>query len=112
MKEKYKLEYPINVTPKILYDRLSTPWGLSEWFADDVKQNKDIYTFIWDNYEQEAQILNQKDQKHIKYKWLEDGENDKECYFEFTITLDELTNDVALEITDFAEKDDKEDAIE
>ena len=33
---KYTLEFPINSSVNILYKRLSTPSGLSEWFANDV----------------------------------------------------------------------------
>ena len=37
MKKRILLEYTLNSSPKVLYPRLSTPGGLAEWFADDVK---------------------------------------------------------------------------
>jgi uncharacterized protein YndB with AHSA1/START domain len=110
MQEKYKIEYTLKSSPKVLFTRLSTPWGLAEWFADDVRQEDDTFIFVWNNTEQEATIVNKKPNSYIRFHWLDD--EDEETYFEFKISVDELTRDVALEITDFAEPEDKEDAIE
>lgn len=110
MKTKYELEYTLNTSPNILYNRLSTPEGLSEWFADNVNLQKGKYTFIWEGTEQEASVLQRKANKFIRFRWEEDEEN--EVYFEFRIHTDELTGDVALLITDFAEEDEKDDAID
>lgn len=110
MKEKFILEYPIKSSPKVLFSRLSTPGGLAEWFADDVNLKGDVYSFIWDGAEQKADLLQKKENKFIRFQWIDD--EDDESYFEFRINIDELTKDVALIITDFAEEDEKEDAIE
>jgi hypothetical protein len=85
----------------ILYKRLSTPSGLSEWFADDVVIKNKIFTFFWDGSEQEAKLLKLKTNQFIRLKW-EDNYT-KEDYFEFLIQIDEMTSDVSLMITDFAE---------
>lgn len=110
MKVKFELEYTLNSSPKVLFSRLSTAEGLSEWFADDVQVNGDIFTFIWDQTENRAQLSQLKDNKNVRFIWLEtdDGE---ERYFEFRLNVEELTGDVALLITDFSEEDEKEDAI-
>ena len=98
---KYTLEFPINSSVNILYKRLSTPSGLSEWFADDVMIKNKLFTFFWDGSEQEAKLLKLKMNQFIRFKW---EENDtKEDYFEFLIQVDEMTLDVSLMITDFAE---------
>ncbi len=110
MKTKYELEYTINTSPKVLFNRLSTPGGLAEWFADDVNLVKGLYRFIWDGSEQTASILMRKDNKYIRYRWTDDEQEDS--YFEFRIRTDDLTGDVALIITDFAEDDEKDDAID
>ncbi len=110
LKEKIELEFIIKTSPTILYNRLSTPSGLSEWFADDVNVKGDTYTFFWDGSEQEAKFLSKKDNKHIRFHWLDDEEED--TYFEFCINLDEITGETALVITDFAEEDDKQDSME
>ena len=105
----YQLEYPLNSSIKILYERLSTISGLSEWFADDVNINREgIYTFTWEGSSQEAKLISKKKGDHIRFRWL-DSEEDE--FFEFKIQIDELTSHVSLIISDFAEdEDDKEDA--
>ena len=35
-KIKFELEYIVNTSPNILFTCITTPSGLSEWFADDV----------------------------------------------------------------------------
>jgi len=112
MKNKIELEYSINSSPKILYTRLSTPSGLSEWFADDINIQGDKYTFIWEGNGQEAKLLNKKENLLIRFKWIDDEDEDDDSFFEFKIHKDELTGDVALIVTDFAEDDEKEDTID
>ena len=49
-------------------------------------------------------------QKFIRYQWLEDEGEEK--YFEFSIQIDDMTKDIALIVTDFAEgEEDKEEGI-
>ncbi|WP_319273436.1 START-like domain-containing protein [uncultured Draconibacterium sp.] len=101
-KVKINLEYIINCSPKVLYNRLSTASGLTEWFADDVRVRGKRFTFIWDGSEQTAEMTLHKDNRLVRYNWIDEEE---EAYFEFKITRDELTGDVSLLITDFAEED-------
>ena len=108
-RSKYELEYTLNTSPKVLYNRLSTPGGLSEWFADDVHLKGSVYTFFWDGSKQKAQLLQRKSPQYVRFRWLDEDEDE---YFEFRIKQDELTGDVALIITDFAEDDEKADAID
>jgi uncharacterized protein YndB with AHSA1/START domain len=110
MRQKFELEYPMNTSPEILFTRLSTPGGLSEWFADDVNLDGKVFTFFWGSTEQQAEVVMKKENKYIRYRWLEDA--DKKTYFEFRITRDDLTGDVSLLITDFAEEDEKNDSID
>jgi uncharacterized protein YndB with AHSA1/START domain len=107
MSEKFELEYTFNTSTGVLYNRLSTPSGLSEWFADDVNLKNGLFSFVWDGTEQFAELVSKKDNKHIRFRWVEE---DKDSYFEFKIQKDELTGDLALLVTDFAEEDDKADA--
>ena len=110
MKTKFELEYELKTSPKVLYNRLSTPSGLSEWFADDVNVRGEVYSFYWEGSEQKAQLLSKKDKKQIRFKWEEDEE--EEYFFEFLLNVDEITGDVALVITDFAEEDEKDDVVD
>jgi len=110
MTQKFELEYSMNTSPEILFTRLSTPGGLSEWFADDVNLDGKIYTFFWGNIEQQAEVVMKKESKYIRFRWLEDA--DDKTYFEFKIIQDDLTGDVSLLIVDFAEDDEKNDSID
>ncbi len=110
MKQKYELEYSINSSTKVLFNRLSTPGGLAEWFADDVNLRGSVFTFIWEQTESLAELIQRKENKYIRFHWCSDEEED--TYFEFRLNQDELTGDVSVIITDFAEEDEKEDAID
>ena len=55
-------------------------------------------------------MVQRKDNKYIRFRWLDD--DDDQAYFEFKISQDELTGDVSLLITDFAEDDEKTDAVD
>ena len=102
-KKKFNIEYEVKSSPKILFSFLNEPNGLAQWFADDVTYRDQVYTFTWDDDEQQkAKLLSIKDNKLVKFKWLDD---EPHCYFEMEIVQDELTNDVALAITDFATED-------
>lgn len=111
MRLKYELEYTLNCSPKVLFSRLSTPEGLSEWFADDVTVEGDLFTFHWSKTESKARLATVKENKLVRFEW-NDNDVDKESnFFEFRIIVHDLTGDLALIITDFAEPDEKEDAI-
>lgn len=98
-KKKFKIEYEIKSSPKILYSFLSEPNGLAQWFADDVTIRDQLYTFSWDDETQNAKLLAMKENKFVRFRWTDD---EPQSYFEMEIIQDELTNDVALGITDFA----------
>ncbi len=110
MRLKFELEYTLNCSPKVLFSRLSTPEGLGEWFADNVNVEGDLFTFFWNNSESKARLSALKENKLVRFEWI-DMDDEEENYFEFRINIDELTGDLALIITDFAEPDEKEDSI-
>ena len=106
--EKYELEFPFNTSSNLIYKRISTPSGLSEWFADDVFIKQDKFTFVWDGYEQVAFLVESKKNERVMFRWDEDEDD---TYFEFLIRESSLSGENALIITDFAEADEKEDAM-
>lgn len=110
-KEKFHIEYVFNkVSRRSLWNQLTTGLGLSAWFADDVNILGNTYIFKWNKEEQEAEVLSSKPETHIRFRWKD--EEDKNTYFEFYIHSIELTGSIALEITDFAEPEDKKDSID
>ena len=105
-KIKYELEFPITSSPQLLYQYISTPSGLSEWFADNVNSRGEFFTFIWDDTEEKARVSSKKSGEKVKFRWIDDENNDGEYYFELRIQVDEITKDVSLVVVDFAEEDD------
>ncbi|HEX3008215.1 MAG TPA: START-like domain-containing protein [Bacteroidales bacterium] len=110
MKNKLILEYPMNCSPLVLYPRLSTPGGLSEWFADDVNVEGKYFSFIWDGDPQRAEVVQKRENTFIRFRWEDDQPNTS--FFEFRIVTDELTNENALMITDFVEESEKKEVVD
>jgi uncharacterized protein YndB with AHSA1/START domain len=100
-KGKFELEYVIRTSAGILYEFLTSPSGLSEWFADDVNIHDGVFTFFWEGSEQKAKLLGFKEEKFVRLQWLDKPEG---TYFEFRIERDELTGDISLMIVDFADE--------
>jgi uncharacterized protein YndB with AHSA1/START domain len=109
-KIRYELEFPINSSPQLLYQYISTPSGLSEWFADNVNSRGEFYTFIWDDSEEKARLASKKTGEKVKFKWVDEDNKDTEYYFELRILEDEITKDVSLMIVDFAIEEEVEEA--
>lgn len=104
-KVKFEMEFPIQASPSLLYQYMSTPSGMSEWFADNVNSRGEYYTFIWNGAEEKAKLLGKKNGERIKFRWMDDVEEGELYFFELRIQVDEITKDVSLIITDFAEDD-------
>ena len=102
-KTKYEMEFPIQASPSLLYQYISTPSGLSEWYADNVNSRGEFFTFIWEGSEEKAKLMSKKSDERIKFKWIDD--EDTPFFFELRIQVDDITKDVSLMITDFAEED-------
>ena len=101
-KIKYELEFPIHASPNMLYQYISSASNLSEWFADNVNSRGKIFSFFWDGVEEKAELISFKNNKYVRFKWLD---NDDDSFFEINIVVDELTKDVSLVVFDFAEED-------
>jgi uncharacterized protein YndB with AHSA1/START domain len=105
-KVKYELEFQLNSSPQLLFQYVSTPSGLSEWFADNVNSRGEFFTFIWDDSEEKARLTSRKSDEKVKFRWLDVDNKDTDYYFELRILEDEITKDVSLMVTDFAFEED------
>src|SRR6056300_1128058 len=96
IKKSFSIEYDFHASPQLLFQYLSTPSGLSEWFADNVNSRGEIFDFIWDDSEEQAKLIQKKTNERIRFQWV-NGESDQtDYYFEFKIEVDEITKDVSL----------------
>jgi uncharacterized protein YndB with AHSA1/START domain len=108
-KEKITIEYVFDkVSINSLWNQLSTPGGLAEWFADEVIENGKNFSFYWDKHPSEAELIGINPLVYIRFRWLEEDEN---TYFEFRLHKIELTGGIMLEVTDFADQEEKEQTI-
>ncbi len=109
-KIRYELEFPLNSSAQLLYQYISTPSGLQEWFADNVKSRGEFFTFIWEDTEENARLASKKTGEKVKFKWVDDNKKDTEYYFELRILEDEITKDVSLMVVDYAVEDELEES--
>ena len=110
MRKKIELEYIFASSVKILFSRVSTAHGLSEWFAKDVRQKGNLFTFVWDKHEEEAELVDVRKNALARFKWLDADDEDE--YFEFALRQDSMTEEVALLVTDYVDADDEADSID
>jgi len=108
-RQKVELEYLLKTSPKILYNMISTPSGLSEWFADNVNIRDNTMTFFWEGSEEKAKVLSKVKDQFIRFQW--DYDEGEDVYFELRIKIDAITREVALIVTDFPEAGDDEDSV-
>jgi uncharacterized protein YndB with AHSA1/START domain len=102
----FTMEYPVRCSPSILYEFLSTPAGLQEWFADKVDERDGVFSFSWNGTEEKAELLEKEDDKFIRFHWDTMQKNE---FFEFSIERSEVTNQTILVVKDLAEKKDIKD---
>mgnify|MGYP000185388871 CR=1 FL=1 len=107
-KIQFEIEFVIQASPQLLYQYMHTPSGLSEWFADNVNSRGEKFIFIWDDSEESANLVSKKMPEKIRFQWMDDEDTD--YYFELRIQFDEITKDVSLIVTDFAEDDEVEES--
>jgi uncharacterized protein YndB with AHSA1/START domain len=100
-KQLFEIEFPVRCSPSILYEFLSTPAGLQEWFADKVDERDNVFSFSWNGTTDMASVIDLEQEKFIRFHWTHAP---KEEYFEFRIEKSEVTNQTILVIRDFAAK--------
>ncbi|RZJ67739.1 MAG: SRPBCC domain-containing protein [Flavobacterium sp.] len=110
VKVRYELEFPLNSSPQLLYQYISTPSGLSEWFADNVNSRGEYFTFIWNDTEERARLSSKKTGEKVKFRWVDENNHDSDFYFELRILEDEITKDVSLLVVDYADEDEVDEA--
>ena len=111
-KVRYEIEFSVNSSPQLLYQYISTPSGLQEWFADNVNSRGEFFTFQWNDSQENAKLVSKKTGEKVKFKWLDEDKKDTEYFFEIRILEDEITKDVSLMIIDFAQQDEVQESIQ
>ncbi|NBS20015.1 MAG: SRPBCC domain-containing protein, partial [Flavobacteriia bacterium] len=63
-----------------------------------------------DDSEEQARMILNKSNERIRFRWIHGEVDDEEYYFEFKIVVDEITKDVSLVVSDFADEDEIEES--
>lgn len=108
-KTKVRMEYMLKGgSSNIVWSIISTPSGLETWFADKVSAEDKIFTFRWGKTEiRQAELVGIRTNSYIRFHWMDD--EDRKSYFELKIIYNELTEDLMLEVIDFAYPDEIDD---
>ena len=99
-RKKFTIEYIIRSSPAILFEFVTQPSNLAQWFSDYCDSQGDIFIFGWNGSFQRARQVDVIENVSVRYHW-EHG--NKEEFFAFRVYKSEVANDTVLEVTDFAE---------
>jgi len=98
--ERIELEYIFRASPTILYQFFTTPSCLIRWYCDEVDITENKYSFSWDGYPEDAELLENVENERLRFKW---DESEDDAYFEIRMGKSPVTSETILEITDFVE---------
>ena len=100
-RKQFTLEYIIRSSQAILFDFVSNPTNLAQWFSDTCDANENFIAFGWGGSIEKAEIVEYIQEDFVKYRWLDSKFKDE--FFSFRIYKSEIANDTIFEITDFAD---------
>ena len=103
----FKMEFLFRASPSILYQFFTTPNCLIRWFCDEIDITGEVYTFTWEGADEIAELVEDKENERIRFKW-EDADSDDE-YLEFKFEKSPVTNETILTLTDYCDDDEIED---
>ncbi len=98
--EQIELEYIFRASPSILYQFFTAPSCLIRWYCDEVDINESKYSFVWDGYPEEAELLENVENERLRFRW---DESNEDTYFEIRMSKSPVTSETILEITDIIE---------
>lgn len=94
------LEFPINASPSLIYNYIQSASGLQEWFAHKVVNKSRIdYVFVYDDGQEAKATLDKSINNKLCRFHFEHTPEDE--FIEMEIIVDELTEDVAIKVTEF-----------
>jgi uncharacterized protein YndB with AHSA1/START domain len=103
-KFKFTQEFPFKTSPKVLYNYISTPGGLQQWFADKVVMDSDhLYHFFWDAEAHVAELVSTRLNKSTRFEFTGP---DTGNYLEFKLITSEIDNSIFLKVTDYSDNND------
>lgn len=109
-KHKYVEEFPFKTSPKVLYNYISTPGGLQQWFASKVTMDSSHnFNFSWDDEIHTAVLSSSRLNKSTRFDFIGDDEGN---YLEFKLITSEIDNSTYLRITDCSDNNSDADLLD
>ncbi len=115
-KQKIEIEHTLKSTSaNIIWNIISTEGGLRRWIADNVKEDKGQFTFVWGeewghHEKRTATTVERVRLSHLRLRW--DDEVDPEAYLELRMSRTEVTGGYVLHIVDYALAEDVESLLD
>ena len=112
-KQKLYLEYPLNTkSAQLVWELISSDHGLERWIADRVSEDNGILSFTWgdpwgEHHSLAANIVEREKNSHLKLQWVD--EDTPEAYWEIRMGRSDMTDQICLYVTDYAQQDDLDD---
>lgn len=100
-RKKFTIEYIVRSSPSILFEFVTEPSKLAQWFSDTCDGNDTTIVFGWSGSRELADIVDFIEDEYVKYHWKD---NKKDEFFSFRIYKSEISFETVLEVTDFAEE--------
>ena len=104
-KFKFTTEFEFQASPRILFEYISTPVGLSQWFCDKASEGAgQQWNLIWDEASHPAHLTHNKPPKMVRFQFdSSDLEEQLDpAYLQFEIEKSELTRAAFLKVTDYS----------
>ena len=111
--QKLTIEYPLSTqSPRIVWELISNAHGLQKWLADNVTEEADTLTFTWghpwtERDTKQSRVIEKEKYSYIRLLW-DYHEETPEAIWEMRIEKSDLTDELNLLITDYAQDDDEE----
>ncbi|MBP3259953.1 MAG: hypothetical protein J6M01_02520 [Prevotella sp.] len=111
--QKLTIEYPLSTqSPRIVWELISNAHGLQKWLADNVTEEADTLTFTWghpwtERDTKQSRVIEKEKYSYIRLLW-DYHEDTPEAIWEMRIEKSDLTDELNLLITDYAQDDEEE----
>ena len=111
--QKLTIEYPLSTqSPRIVWELISNAHGLQKWLADNVTEEADTLTFTWghpwtERDTKQSRVIEKEKYSYIRMLW-DYHEDTPEAIWEMRIEKSDLTDELNLLITDYAQDDEEE----
>lgn len=99
---EYQAEFELKTNEKVIYEFISTPGGLQQWMADDVKVfDSDFFEFTMDDESYRVKVVSKKINSFVRFEFIDlEDEQGEMPYLELRLEVNDLTQVLYLVVKD------------